>query len=1157
MKRIILLLLINASLLYSQQFTDTTLNNLTDGKALWGDVNNDGYLDVFSFGRTAIPQSNFYIYNFSTDEFDGPSANYTISEGIANASAAFGDYNNDNRLDLFITGYNGSGYISELYYNTGYSFAEYDSNSLFRTYSQPYAVFWADFNNDGNQDLFVGSTNGIDIYENIGRGDSFYKHTLLSGGISNACFAVADINNDGLIDIFVSGFTSHRVAYIYKNLNNFSFQEITANHGVDNPVDNGAVAFGDLDQDGYLDFILTGRTAESPDQFSITIYKQNSPFYFQGTPVSTDLHNANISLVDADGDGDLDMAYSGMVTGNVCVAAVDTNDGSGNFFNWIPTSSFTSVSGGSIEWGDYNQDRKPDLLISGTDGTNGYTTVYKNIAGQANNIPSRPTNLMATQNGNTVNFNWTAPHDDKSNSLTYHLYIDSNFQSLLVSPMMTVSNGYNRFLTPRPGNVGQGLHWTIYNVPAGRYRAYVCAVDNSLNISNDSDPLEFTVIYGSVPTCSTREATSITDTSAILSGDVSFAGDDSTETNVYFLLSSDGGLFWDTLAYSGNPVKATRTCTYQKIGLTPNTSYYYKIRVENEHGVNEGGNITFSTLPVAPSFGTPIISGNTTIGNIDSNLVITIPINNYLAGEQVKIEYGKYFGSQIHEADMIFSGQNWEYNLSADNLSEYGLWFIIKVDRTSLGAGTYYYPSKDQPYLVSLTLTQNKLTEIKTNNGAYPDGLAKDGWNTYSLPIGAGNQFIDLPTLFGDQEFKDGIPTNWDAWEFNGTGMGRTTKLYSNKAYFIYHKKKDNVCPDDNLSYWGITPKTSDFNIYSLPVVTGWQLIPWPYLFKAGFTRIQDQGVYRCGRLWIQVADEWIDQYDSRFGTTVKPYGAYAFYGKVNGVTLDSVLQFTQTTVLKNTLKTYANGEWEIKIKAFDGKKYDRCNYFGAAVHSTAALDDNDEYEPMAIGDAVRAYFRAKKDERDIKLSADYQSTGQEQYSWDMIVENPVNRSSVELTWDKMNVPAGLQMVLVDLNNHELVDLNAIGRYEFKARALNPFKIYAGDASYVNQEIEKLELPDKFTLYANYPNPFNPGTTIKYDLKLSSTVTLSVYNALGQRVRTLVNGKVQTTGSYSTYWDGKDAIGRQVSSGIYICRIDAKDINGKTFTKSRKMVLLK
>lgn len=1155
MKRIILLLLINASLLYSQQFTDTTLNNLTDGKALWGDVNDDGYLDVFSFGRTAFPQSEFYIYDPQQNQFIGPSANYTISEGISNGNAAFGDFNNDNRLDLFITGYNGSSYVSELYYNTGYGFAEYDSNSLFSTYSLSFAVFWADFNNDGNQDLFVGSTNGIDIYQNIGRGNSFYKHSLLSEGISNACFAVADIDNDGLIDIFVSGYQASRVTYFFKNLNNFSFEQKPGNTcGISKPVDNGAVAFGDLDQDGDLDFILTGRTLPNPDQFDILIYKQNAPFDFTKSEDSTDLHSAAISLIDADGDGDLDMAYSGMVTGNVHVAAVDTNDGSGNFNNWIPTSSFASVSGGSIEWGDYNQDRKPDLLISGTGGQTGYTTVYKNIAGQANNIPSRPTNLMATTNGNTVSFNWTASQDDKSNSLTYNLYIDSNYQSLLVSPMMTVSNGYNRFLTPRPGNVGQVLHWTIYNVPAGQYKAYVCAVDNSFNISNESDPFDFIVTYNGVPTCSTREATSITDTSAILSGDVYFAGDDSTETNVYFLLSSDGGAFWETLAYSGNPVKATRTCTYQKIGLSPNTNYDYKIRVENEHGVNEGGNIMFSTLPVAPSFGTPIISGNTTIGN-SNDLVITIPINNYLAGDQVKIEYGKYFGSPIHEADMFSSGQNWEYILSADNVSENGLWFIIKVDRTSMGAGKYYYPSKDQPYLVSFTLTQDKLNEIKTNKGAYPSGLAQNSWNTYSLPFSAeAGQFIDLPGLFGNQELKDGLPTNWDAWEFNGTGIGRTTKIYSNKAYFIYHTKNENICPDDNLSFWGITPKTSDFNLYTLTVDTGWQLIPWPYLLTAQATRKSSS---RCGRLWILNQGEWIDAFDSRFSGTMRPHGAYAFYSRVSGWTLDSLFHFQPLTTYKPIQKQYTSGEWEIKLRAFDGKKFDRCNYFGAAVHSTTALDDNDEYEPIAMGDAVRAYFRAKKDERTIKLSADYQSADQEQYSWDMIVENPGNRYSVELTWDKMNVPAGLEIILVDLNNNELVDLNAIGRYEFKARALNPFKIYAGDASYVNKEIEKLELPDKFTLYANYPNPFNPGTTIKYDLKLSSAVTLSVYNALGQLVRTLVNGKVQTTGSYSVYWDGKDAIGRQVASGIYICRIDAKDINGKTFTKSNKMVLLK
>jgi hypothetical protein len=94
-------------------------------------------------------------------------------------------------------------------------------------------------------------------------------------------------------------------------------------------------------------------------------------------------------------------------------------------------------------------------------------------------------------------------------------------------------------------------------------------------------------------------------------------------------------------------------------------------------------------------------------------------------------------------------------------------------------------------------------------------------------------------------------------------------------------------------------------------------------------------------------------------------------------------------------------------------------------------------------------------------------------------------------------------------------------------------------------------LPKSFELYPNYPNPFNPTTTIRCDLPKSANVVLNVYSIPGQEVRTLVN-KRQSAGEKSVVWDGRDDFGKKVSSGVYIYRIRAGD-----YVKSRKMVLLR
>jgi len=93
--------------------------------------------------------------------------------------------------------------------------------------------------------------------------------------------------------------------------------------------------------------------------------------------------------------------------------------------------------------------------------------------------------------------------------------------------------------------------------------------------------------------------------------------------------------------------------------------------------------------------------------------------------------------------------------------------------------------------------------------------------------------------------------------------------------------------------------------------------------------------------------------------------------------------------------------------------------------------------------------------------------------------------------------------------------------------------------------------PAEFKLFQNYPNPFNPTTTISYDLPKSMVVELTIYNVLGEKVRTLICEK-QTAGRKSVVWNGIDDNGKEVSSGEYFCLLKA----GENI-KSIRIVLLK
>ena len=94
-------------------------------------------------------------------------------------------------------------------------------------------------------------------------------------------------------------------------------------------------------------------------------------------------------------------------------------------------------------------------------------------------------------------------------------------------------------------------------------------------------------------------------------------------------------------------------------------------------------------------------------------------------------------------------------------------------------------------------------------------------------------------------------------------------------------------------------------------------------------------------------------------------------------------------------------------------------------------------------------------------------------------------------------------------------------------------------------------LPDRFSLEQNMPNPFNPSTTIGYQLPEAGVVRLAIYNLIGQEVRVLVNER-RNAGSFTATWDGADALGRRVASGIYLYRIQAG-----SFSATKRMLLLK
>ena len=129
-----------------------------------------------------------------------------------------------------------------------------------------------------------------------------------------------------------------------------------------------------------------------------------------------------------------------------------------------------------------------------------------------------------------------------------------------------------------------------------------------------------------------------------------------------------------------------------------------------------------------------------------------------------------------------------------------------------------------------------------------------------------------------------------------------------------------------------------------------------------------------------------------------------------------------------------------------------------------------------------------------------------------------------------------------------------IGNKVMKKQMVAPDgEVLISDARINSIRLQKVtaNLPARFSLSQNFPNPFNPETHIEFALPTAERVKITIYNALGQRVKTLVDG-VREAGFYREKWDGGNENGRQVGSGIYVYQIKA----GK-FSAQRKMLLLR
>jgi hypothetical protein len=185
-------------------------------------------------------------------------------------------------------------------------------------------------------------------------------------------------------------------------------------------------------------------------------------------------------------------------------------------------------------------------------------------------------------------------------------------------------------------------------------------------------------------------------------------------------------------------------------------------------------------------------------------------------------------------------------------------------------------------------------------------------------------------------------------------------------------------------------------------------------------------------------------------------------------------------------------------------------------------------------------------------FSVAYNSGGGTDLAWDVCEDEDFQYFRIYRSESEDFEPSSETLVHMTAETNWLDTIEEGWRYHYRITAVD-FSGNESDAASAGTVTgdDTPALPQAFALYQNAPNPFNPATTIRFDLPVRSPVKLAVYNVKGELIRVLLDREIEA-GPREIRWNGRDSIGRAVASGIYFYRLDAP-----AFRESRKMILIR
>jgi len=373
----------------------------------WGDYDNDNDIDLYVVKTTGGNTKNYLFRNDvnTAGRFYEVATQLGIDEASANSwAAAWCDINNDNLLDLYVC--NLSDYMfsieNKLFVNNGMTFDDQSTNYNASIFGQNRALCWGDYDNDGDQDLFLTLNNVVGIQEaKLLRNDGNYftdvtnLYNIITEPYNSSKAQWVDFDNDNDLDLYINISTLYDNRFYENRINeNNMFIDISSTYAIDDSGDASWSLWFDYDNDADLDLFLSGR--------EIRFYRNDLNLINDFTDVTTNLGIPlnlapdHFTTGDYDLDGDLDLYIANAYDPN----SFFRNDiNSTGIFVEIGDSLGVNDSNAGLATvsGDYDNDGDLDIFVL-NGGNPEFNNLYRNEIISSNYLFIRPTDVNGCYN---------------------------------------------------------------------------------------------------------------------------------------------------------------------------------------------------------------------------------------------------------------------------------------------------------------------------------------------------------------------------------------------------------------------------------------------------------------------------------------------------------------------------------------------------------------------------------------------------------------------------------------------------------------------------------------------------------------------------------------------------------------------------------------